>query len=312
MRDAQLPDKCIGELPMLRRTATIACLLFFLVESFGQALVHLSFDDPQNLGKDNSGRGHHGSVQGTPGSSNSGRAGGAIAFDGNGGIELGGRAANALDGDFTISLWVRTTQNTGGPNDLAVGVLHAVGNDDSRTMPVGLGGGRAGSGLDQAELHSQSQINHGDWVNVVITRDKGKGESSLFVNGHREAHHQGFGNAARVHELLVLGLNPGHGLHFAGELDDFQLYDRAIPASDVAFLHANPGSALFTAVPEPSTVALFSGGLLVIFSLTWRQRRRSAVAARHSVARMPARHACRQVSAPSHGRCEQSHAPAPP
>lgn len=283
---------------MLRRTASLACLLFSFANCLGQALVHMDFDDPQDLGRDKSGLGHHGVVQGAPGSSDAGRSGRAIAFDSGGRIELGGRAAAALDGSFTISLWVRTTQNSGAPNDVAVGLLHAVGNDNSKSIPVGLGGGHAGAALQPAALHSQSPVNHGDWVNVVVTRDKDTGASSLFVNGQREAHVQGGpGNSGTVHSLLLLGINPGQGLHFAGELDDFQLYDRAIPASDVAYLHANPGSALFRPIPEPSTVALLGGGMIVVFSLAWRQRRRSAVAARASATPLPARHANRAAHA---------------
>ncbi|HYC71972.1 MAG TPA: LamG-like jellyroll fold domain-containing protein [Opitutaceae bacterium] len=296
---------------MLRRIALLACCLGLLVESFGQALVHLTFDDPQDLAKDGSGHGNHGAVQGAPAASASGRSGGAIALDGSGGVQLGGAVANALGGSFTVSLWVRTTQ-TGIPENpsAAVGVIHVVAEDDSTTLPVALSGGHAGAALGEADLQSQSAINHGDWVNVVLTRDAQTGAHSLFVNGQLEAHRQGSLTPQAVHELLVLGLNPsGQGLQFAGEIDDFQLYDRAIPASDVAFLHANPGSALFLSVPEPATVALFGAGLLVTFSLAWRQRRRSATAARPQAARTPPRHGCRQSTLPSRVRSESA---APP
>lgn len=284
-----------------RVSILVVCGVLLAGNCAGQALVHLTFDDPKNLAADQSGRGHHGSIEGNVSPSQSGRAGGAALLDGTSAIGLGSEVAQVLGGSFTVSLWVRTTQRAGGqPGDAAagIGLVYAPGDAGSDPLPVALTGDRAGFSEGDTTLHSQSAINRGEWVNVVVTRDASTGRSSLFVNGQLEADAQRSATAQAVHNFLLLGANPATGLNFAGELDDFQLYDRAIPASDVALLHANPGSALFLTVPEPSTSALLGAGLLVAFSLAWRQRRRSATAARPSKGGTQPRHALRQIPAP--------------
>jgi len=240
-----------------------------------QSVVHLTFDNPADLAADSSGNGRHGRTNGNPAAQGEGRAGGAVALNGTSSIELGAEAAGALAGSFSVSLWVRTTQATGNNADSAeqgAGLLFAPGNDGSPSLPVALTGNVAGLGATQSTLHSQSPINHGEWVNVVITHNADEGITSLFVNGNLEASEHASPRAQSVHDLLLLGANPGNGLGLQGELDDFQLYDRVIPASAVAYLHANPGSALL-AIPEPSTWALLICGLATVATVAWHRRR---------------------------------------
>lgn len=243
----------------------------------GQSVVHLTFDNPGQLAADSSGHGRHGTANGNPGAQNAGVSGGAVTLDGASSIELGSAAAGALSGNFSVSLWVRTTQTVGSNTDGAdqgAGLLFAPGLEGGSSLPVALNGNVAGIGAGQSALHSQSAINQGEWVNVVITRNVDEGLTSLFINGNLEASEHASTTAQNVHDLLLLGANPGNGLGLTGELDDFQLYDRVIPASDVAFLHANPGSALFAAIPEPSTWAMLGSGLAILVCASWRRRPR--------------------------------------
>jgi hypothetical protein len=232
-----------------------------------QAVVHLTFDDPNNLTADSSGHGHNGQLNGNPSAHVGGVSGGAVSLDGASSIALGSDAASALTGSFSVSLWVRTTQTPGNDSDNAnqgAGLLFAPGVNGSDALPVVINGHVAGTNDGQGDLHSQSAVNDGEWVNVVVTHNADDGLTSLFVNGNLEASQQGSTQAQTVHDLLLLGANPGNGQGLNGELDDFQLYDHVIPASDVAFLHANPGSALFASIPEPSTLALLACGLALL------------------------------------------------
>ncbi len=261
--------------PMPQPRLLAVLLSFALAASLpAQSVVHLTFDNPADLAADSSGHGRHGRANGNPGAQGSGRAGGALTLDGTSSIELGAEAAGALAGSFSVSLWVRTTQNPGASTDNAhqgAGLFFAPGLDNESTIPVSLTGSVAGIGATQATIHSQSPINHGEWVNVVVTHDAAEGLTSLFVNGNLEASAHASPRAQAVHNLLLLGANPGNGLGLQGELDDFQLYDRVIPASAVAYLHANPGSALL-AVPEPSTWILLGTGIAALALVSRRRR----------------------------------------
>jgi hypothetical protein len=261
----------------LLRLLSALALLLASARLPAQSVVHLTFDNPSNLAADSSGNGRHGRANGNPTAQGAGRAGGAVALNGTSSIELGAEAAGALAGNFSVSLWVRTTQAAGSNADSAeqgAGLLFAPGQDGAPSLPVALTGNVAGIGATQSTIHSQSPINQGEWVNVVITHNADEGLTSLFVNGNLEASEHASPRAQSVHDLLLLGANPGNGLGLQGELDDFQLYDRVIPASAVAYLHANPGSALL-AIPEPSTWALLACGLATFGALAWRRRHRA-------------------------------------
>lgn len=253
---------------ILARVFTVtSVLLAIAAPAFAQPVLHLKFDNPSDLGADSSGNNHHGSALGVV-AKNHGVAGGAAIFTGESLINIGG-VSQALANDFTISMWVKTTLDTDQEIDLF--------GDGNGGPKVRLNAGRAGFGLgnEASELESQSDISVGQFVHVLVTRNATTGEESIWVNGTLEATRHGSSNAINVQNILALGGNPGEGRAFAGAIDDFQVYNRAFNASAVAFLHANPGSAVgqFAAlsIPEPSTYALMGLGVVVV---AWRLRRR--------------------------------------
>lgn len=243
-----------------------------------QPVVHLTFDNPAQLGSDSSGRGRNGAANGTVIAASHGVAGGAAQFEGNGSIDLDQSVASVLSGDFTVSLWVATTLASGGTGDSAFdgrGILIAAGNN-SPTAALGLTGGVVGfaNASDEATLHSQSPVNTGSFVHVVVTQNSATGARSVFVNGSLDSQSQGSTLSAAVHDILSLGGNPGQSSAFAGLIDDFQVYNAALNASEVAYLHANPGSAVgLLAVPEPSSLVLLALGAGVIAALQWHRWR---------------------------------------
>lgn len=96
-----------------------ACSAMLLASLHAQPVVHLTFDNPGQLARDFSGRGHDGAKNGTVIATSNGKSGGAAQFDGNGSISLGNSVAAVLGGDFTISLWLATTSSSGGSGDSA-------------------------------------------------------------------------------------------------------------------------------------------------------------------------------------------------
>ncbi|MBA4137774.1 MAG: hypothetical protein C0518_10700 [Opitutus sp.] len=246
---------------------------------FAQPVVHLTFDNPGQLAADFSGNNRNGTANGNLNARGNGVAGGAAQFDGSTSfISLDNSVASTLAGDFTISLWVETTATFGSDNDNALqgaGIV-AADNGQSADAALGLTGNRIGYGVanDNAALHSQSAVNTGSFVHVVVTQNASTGERSVFVNGALEATQQASNTAINVQGLLALGASPSQGRYFAGAVDDFQVYNQALNASSVAYLHANPGSAVaFAVVPEPSSLLLLALGVGVIGVLQWQRWR---------------------------------------
>ncbi|MBI2512703.1 MAG: LamG domain-containing protein [Opitutae bacterium] len=262
--------------------AILACCVSAVSLSRAQPVVHLTFDSATDLAKDASGRSHNGSANGTVIATSNGVAGGAAQFDGAGFIGLDHNVASALSANFTISLWVATTTSTGNNGDSALngaGIVAALDHTaSSTTAALGLNGGVIGfaAASDETTLHSQAAVNTGNFVHVVVTQDASTGARSVFVNGALDNQSQGSSIADAVHDILTLGANPGQSSYFAGVIDDFQVYDQALNASDVAFLHANPGSAVgLLAVPEPSVLALLALGVgrIAARRSRWRPRK---------------------------------------
>lgn len=263
-------------LPRRRGLASAIVLLSLVGAAGAQPVVHLTFDNPAQLAADFSGHNRNGTANGNLNARGNGVAGGAAQFDGSTSfISLDNSVASTLTGNFTISLWVETTATFGNDNDDALtgaGIV-AADNGESSAAALGLTGNRVGFGVanENAALHSQSAINTGSFVHVVVTQNASTGERAVFVNGQLEAT-QASNTAINVQGLLALGANPAQGNFFAGAVDDFQVYNQALNASSVAFLHANPGSALL-AVPEPSSLLLLIVGVLVIAALQWHRWR---------------------------------------
>jgi hypothetical protein len=267
----------LGGMASLPRALAAITVSVLGLHAGAQPVVHLTFDNPGQLAADFSGHNRHGNANGNLNARGHGVAGGAAQFDGSTSfIALDNSVASTLAGDFTISLWVETTAAFGTDEDSALegaGIVTAE-NGQSAAAALGLTGNRVGFGAanENAHLHSQSAVNTGNFVHVVVTQDSATGHRSVFVNGQLEGT-QASATAISVQGLLALGANPSQGRFFAGAVDDFQVYNQALNASSVAFLHANPGSALFTVVPEPSSVLLLAIGAAVLAVLQWQRWR---------------------------------------
>ncbi|RYD48077.1 MAG: hypothetical protein EOP85_04285, partial [Verrucomicrobiaceae bacterium] len=167
---------------------------------------------------------------------------------------------------LTFAAWVKTGDTTGGRN-----VAVFAGNDAVTASYIDLGlaaaqAGQQGSANGRArpngnvnlvEVFSTPQtINDNAWHHLVLTvdLDPAPGTMVLYVDGVATATSALTGvqfPAFNNFEIGRLGRNAPAD-PFDGVIDDVQVYDRALSANDVAYLHSHPGVAI--TVPLPPVV----------------------------------------------------------
>ncbi|MGO8765627.1 MAG: LamG-like jellyroll fold domain-containing protein, partial [Limisphaerales bacterium] len=229
-------------------------------------VAHYAFDDTNDIGLDSSGNGYNLDFNGGDAiaSTNDAEAGnGAAYFDGNGFLTYSTPPAsilNTLAGDFSLSFWIKTTQNTGdenGPGYFGSGIVAAdipgLYND---VIPAALDGGEigintGGPGGDDT-LDSAADINDGNYHHVVVTRSEETGEKDIYIDGVlnnsdfatmnplSDIRSVAVGCAIDASQTNPNNMNPNQ--YFQGELDDLQLYAGILSSSQVAALYASPGS----------------------------------------------------------------------
>jgi hypothetical protein len=188
---------------------------------------------------DASGHKHDGSVIGAPrwqaGAGPSG--GGAFTFNGTSdAIQI----PRVVQDDFTIALWVKTTQR-GGMGNWYAGAGLVDGDvpgprDDFGTALVGdvfaFGVGKA-----DTTIKSTSAINDGRWHHVAAARQRATGALQVFVDGKLEAEGRGSKQSLTAPTRLMIGqLQPGER-PFRGSLADVRIYNRVLTPAEVATLH---------------------------------------------------------------------------
>jgi hypothetical protein len=169
--------------------------------------------------------------------------------------------AASMEGSFSISTWVKTT-NTYGNNaetgDQGAGII-ALNSD--LAIPMAETGSLLGflTGGNPADtLHSVTAISSGSYTHVVVTRDQATGQKNIYINGNLDA--SDLGAAGQLSSASGVQLNIGaavNGPEYVGELDQIQFYTGVLSASDVSFLYGNPGSAVpDTTNSEPPVIPL--------------------------------------------------------
>jgi hypothetical protein len=159
------------------------------------------------------------------------------------------RLGNLFAGSFSVSLWLQTTNVHGDNNDnlySAVGIVSDLGGDYGESaMPMGQTGSKLAiytGGSMQNILHSRTNINTGQYVHVVTTRDQQTGEKRIYVNGVLDA------SVHAVTDLLTSSINGDMTIGynnanvFAGVMDEIEFYSGVLSSNDVAFLHSHPGT----------------------------------------------------------------------
>ncbi|MBI3853974.1 MAG: LamG domain-containing protein [Verrucomicrobia bacterium] len=158
---------------------------------------------------------------------------------------------SVLADTFSLSLWVQTSDSVGVDTDNAIDGATIVWayNDLGNTndiVPVALTGAKAAfttrdelGNIDT--LHSTNDVNDGFYHHIVVTRNRGTGEKKIYVDGVLEGTQTATTNLLNGNNYYF-SLGGTTYSSYSGLVDDVQLYSGVLSASEVAYLHNNPGA----------------------------------------------------------------------
>jgi hypothetical protein len=187
----------------------------------------------------------------------------AAGFGGSGWLIPPTNLLSTLEGSFSVSLWLKTTNvygNDSADEYSAAGIVSAVSGDIGHSvMPMGLAGHKLAfytGGASQNILRSQANIDTGQYVHLVTTRDQRTGEKKIYVNGVLDA-------SVYAADGLLTGSDPG-GLAigynnanvFTGKMDEIQFYFGVLSSTEVAYLHNHPGTNVADTASQDVTLPI--------------------------------------------------------
>ncbi|WP_257669685.1 LamG-like jellyroll fold domain-containing protein [Parapedobacter tibetensis] len=205
---------------------------------------------------DTSPYGNHGVLQdfGSDPWVSDGQRGGAIKFDATtptGAIVVPAASQNAFDeNSFTISLWMRATENTYTPSAQnayliqkgtfgGVGKWYGIQLNHSNRLVFAVDDNIVKSDIyaDVADIDLYS----GEWKHVVAVRDRDAQKLLLYVDGQlaKEGNDGTIGGIAQADLDLLIG-NSAESRPYRDYLDDVQLYNYALTPEEVAALFSPP------------------------------------------------------------------------
>jgi glucose/arabinose dehydrogenase len=169
--------------------------------------------------------------------------------------------SNNLGGDFTLSLWIKSSQifpqtdvtfggtgimwsDVGGTaNDFILGGTRNVGGTNRLSFFTG---------NPDSSLNGTKNISNGKWTHLAVVRKRATGERRLFVNGVLDGVSFGGTNVLTANLSINLGGNTLDGRYFLGLMDDPRAYNRALSDAEVAALAAGGGYASWAAATMPN------------------------------------------------------------
>ncbi len=173
---------------------------------------------------------------------NGARAGNALTFDGvNDFVATEKNLGTWLNGAATLATWIRTTQvgnNTFWQAPGITGVEQAGGGDDIFWGWLDASGRIGILAGNTAGAKSAQPINDGQWRHIALTRDPASGRVEVYVDGVLNAAANSevglkttpFFSIGRIEDT------GGSPANFAGSLDELQIFDRVLSASEIQAL----------------------------------------------------------------------------
>ncbi|MBG87392.1 MAG: hypothetical protein CMO80_10885 [Verrucomicrobiales bacterium] len=156
--------------------------------------------------------------------------------------------------NFSISLWVKTSAGETQQNmtilsrnrpNSADGYALQVSSDAQGITPGTVAFHVGGAGVISSGVTpiSVTPITDGNWHHVVVTHQNG-GSKKIYVDGLPLEDTKPVEPFIDLSNPLVVGARhdgTGYTEFFNGEIDDLQLYDRALQETEIAHLFSNPG-----------------------------------------------------------------------
>ncbi len=208
-------------------------------------VLHYKFDESSGTRvNDYSGNKNHGTIEDADWT-NAGKIDGGLKLDGTGGAQTNGYVLNAAVHDLTASIWfksgARNSHNRTGFERLIVqsqkpygGVLWMTMTNWKREYKL--------ANRYAYLLRGNTELKSGVWNHAVITWEDDV--RKLYVNGKLDAVMED-SLAEASNSFLHIGRNTFlHDAPFIGTLDDVQIYDRALSATEVKQLYNNPGETV--------------------------------------------------------------------
>lgn len=206
-------------------------------------VAHYSFD--QNDAADSSGNNHHGTVQGgATFAAGPAGFGNALVVDLGRYVSLPSPATLSLSNhDFTVTAWVNSTAFSGlGGYGGDWAVLGGAGATSFNGLHLVLRGGQPYMGFFGNDLGSGNTLSLNTWYHVAYRYNKATGEMALFLNGNPVS--SGGGHAPFIADgTTFIGRcceNWDQPRYAKGRIDDVQIYDRPLTASEIASLVSAP------------------------------------------------------------------------
>lgn len=212
-------------------------------------VAHYSFDDCQDLGKDESGNNTAAVIQGNP-QCVCGVSGNALQLDGaNDYLLFLGTISNAFrEINFSVSLYIKPTNPIGVQSVLSK--RETCGEDRAFDINFSSGSNNLNVLLSQGEIAGEFRQTSMDtrlpfepcWYHIVFVRRNNR--SQLFIDGElvQEATASGRVNIDNNAELNIangecVGISQNR---FAGLVDELKVFDRALRAEEVRSLYLQP------------------------------------------------------------------------
>jgi uncharacterized protein YfaP (DUF2135 family) len=252
--NAHLPLPCL-------RLAVYLLLSFAALSSSGQStgpIAHWRFDEAPGATTAPDSAGTFNGTLSVAGADfiTGGRAGNALVLNRAAGglVSMGNALSFASGTNFTLAVWVRTTDTTVdsffvGKRTTGPGTGYALNLSPSGVAnSVGRVQFSANASAATAVV-SSTVVNDGNWHQVVAVFSTGTGSKSIYVDGTPvEQSTLIQPPTTNTADFLIGGITTGGTptAAFTGAIDDVQVYDRALSDPEINFLFNNPGFEITT------------------------------------------------------------------
>ena len=180
--------------------------------------------------------------------------------------------SNALSGNFSVTAWVQTTNNSVGGDDanayFGAPIFFPGANYNNHcAIPLAITGSKAAftiissDGPGTVTLNSQTSVTDGQYHFLAVTRQQSTGLMSLYVDGNLEATGTGITNPVVTTSYINLAGGGGNygANYFNGLLDDIRLYSTNLSAADVASI-VSGGNMLLASAIGATNLTVFTSG----------------------------------------------------